>query len=52
MAHPADMGPDGRCRQCGYKLSKIVRRRNGKLAFRRHLTKPDCPTKGRGEPLR
>ena len=51
MAHPNHMGRDGRCRICGGRLSRIIRKRGGKKAFRRHLDNPDCPTKGSGEPM-
>ena len=51
MAHPNDMRTDGTCKVCGDKLSKVIRKRNGKRAFRRHLTNADCQTKGDGEPI-
>ena len=49
MAHPNDMRPDGTCRVCGDRLSRVIRRRKGKQAFRRHLTNPG--TKSEGEPM-
>ena len=51
MAHPNDKRPDGTCRVCGDRLSRVIRKRKGKQAFRRHLTNPDCETKGDGEPI-
>lgn len=51
MAHPRDKKPDGTCRVCGDRLSRVIRRKNGKRAFRRHLANPDCQTKGDGEPM-
>jgi hypothetical protein len=45
------MRPDGHCRVCGDRLSKVIRKRNGKRAYRRHLKNPNCPTKGSGEPM-
>lgn len=51
MPHPNDMRPDGTCRVCGDRLSRVIRKRKGKQAFRRHLTNPDCETKGGGEPM-
>ncbi len=49
VPHPNDMRPDGHCRGCGDRLSRMIRKRNGKRAYRRHLTNPNCPTKGSGE---
>src|SRR5579871_2297662 len=51
MAHPSDMLPNGTCQVCSDRLSPVIRKRKGKLAFRRHLSKPDCETKGEGEPI-
>ena len=41
MAHPNDMRPDGTCRVCGDRLSRVIR----------NLTNPNCETKGEGEPI-
>ena len=49
MPHPNDIRADGTCRVCGDRLSRVIRKRNGKRAFRRHLNNPNCETKGRGE---
>jgi hypothetical protein len=51
MAHPNDKLPDGTCRVCGDRLSRVIRKRKGKQTFRRHLSNPDCETKGEGEPI-
>ena len=51
MAHPNDMRPHATCRVCGDRLSRVIRKRKGKQAFRRHLTNPNCETKGEGEPI-
>jgi hypothetical protein len=51
MAHPNDTTPDGRCKVCGDRLTKVIRKKKGKRAFRRHLTNPSCETKGRGEAM-
>jgi hypothetical protein len=51
MAHPNDMRADGTCRVCGDRLSRVIRKRKAKRAFRRHLTNSDCQTKGEGEPI-
>jgi len=51
MPYPNDMRPDGTCRVCGDRRSRVIRKRTGRQAFRRHLTNPDCETKGEGEPM-
>jgi hypothetical protein len=51
MAHPNDMRTDGTCKVCGDRLSRVIRKRKGKQAFRRHLSNPNCETKGKGEPI-
>lgn len=51
MPHPSDMRPDGTCRVCGDRLSRVIRKRKGKQAYRRHLSNPDCETRGEGEPM-
>lgn len=51
MAHPNDMRTDGTCRVCGDRLSQVIQKRNGKRAFRRHLTNSKCITRGQGEPI-
>lgn len=52
MAHPSDARPDGRCKVCGDRLSVVIKKKKGKLEFRKHLENPTCSTKGRGEPIR
>ncbi len=49
MAHPNDIRPNGTCCVCGDRLSRVIQKRTGKQRFRRHLSNPDCSTKGRGE---
>ncbi len=53
MPHPPnDVRPDGTCRVCGDRLSAHIRRRGVTKIYRRHLSNPDCSTKGNGEPIR
>lgn len=51
MAHPTkDITRQGTCKVCGDRLSKVIRRKGVRKAYRRHLTNPNCSeTKGRGE---
>ena len=50
MAHPKDIKADGTCRVCGNRLSAEIKKKNGKVVFRRHLSKNDCDeTKGKGQ---
>jgi len=53
MPHPTrDVQPNGRCRVCGDRLSVPIRRRGVSKIYRRHLSNPNCSTKGNGEPIR
>ena len=53
MPHPTkDVRPDGKCRVWGDRLSKPIQRRGVTKIYRRHLSNPDCSTKGNGEPIR
>ncbi len=51
MPHPEDADKNGFCKVCGDRLSRPFRRKGVKVTYRRHLTNPDCETKGRGEPI-
>jgi len=51
MPHPKDMNANGLCKVCGDRLSPFIRKKDGKRAYRRHLTNRDYPTKGRGEAM-
>ncbi len=52
MAHPNDIKADGTCRVCGDRLSAEIKKKNGKLVFRRHLSNNNCTkTQGKGQPV-